>query len=118
MCLRKSLFYLFFPFFACETKKQDTSDVLARVGDETLTFKKATALNGGAVLMKEKLPGLVQDWVTNTVLLKKAKSLGIDQDSSIIKKRDVYFNDLIVSSFINHSFKPNIEISKRGFGLL
>ena len=113
MCLRKSLFFICLFLFSCETKKQDTSDVLARVGDETLTFKKATALNGGSVLMKEKLPGLVQDWVTNTVLLKKAKSLGIDQDSSIIKKRDVYFNDLIVSSFINHSFKPNIEISKK-----
>ena len=113
MCLRKSLFFICFFLFVCETKKQDTSDVLARVGGETLTLKKATALNEGSILMKEKLPGLVQDWVTNTVLLKKAKSLGIDQDSSIIKKRDVYFNDLIVSSFINHSFKPNIEISKK-----
>ena len=113
MCLRKSLFFIFFFLFSCEIKKQDTSDVLARVGDETLTFKKATALNGGSVLMKEKLPRLIQDWVTNTVLLKEAKSLGIDQDSSIIKKRDVYFNDLIISSFINHSFKPNIEISKK-----
>ena len=113
MCLRKSLFFNCFFLFSCEIKKQDTSDVLARVGDEILTFKKATALNGGSVLMKEKLPRLVQDWVTNTVLLKKAKSLGIDQDSSIIKKRDVYFNDLIISSFINHSFKPNIEISKK-----
>ena len=113
MCLRRSLFFICFFLFVCETKKQDTSDVLARVGDETLTFKKATALNGGSVLMKEKLPRLVQDWVTSTVLLKKAKSLGIDQDSSVIKKRDFYFNDLIVSSFINHSFKPNIEISKK-----
>ena len=113
MCLRKSLFFICLFLFSCETKKQDTSDVLARVGDETLTLKKATTLNGGTVLMKEKLPGLVQDWVTNTVLLNKAKSLDIDQDSSIIKKRDVYFNDLIVSSFINHSFKPNIEISKK-----
>tara|TARA_B100000131_G_scaffold19736_1_gene19412 strand:- start:401 stop:1183 length:783 start_codon:yes stop_codon:yes gene_type:complete len=113
MCLRKSLFFICFFLFVCETKKQDTSDVLARVEGETLTLKKATALNEGSILMKEKLPGLVQDWVTNTVLLKKAKSLGIDQDSSIIKKRDNYFNDLIVSSFINHSFKPNIEISKK-----
>ena len=113
MCLRKSLFFICFFLFVCETKKQDTSDILARVEGETLTLKKATTLNEGSILMKEKLPGLVQDWVTNTVLLKKAKSLGIDQDSSIIKKRDVYFNDLIVSSFINHSFKPNIEISKK-----
>ena len=113
MCLRRSLFFICFFLFVCETKRQDTSDVLARVGDETLTLKKATALNGGAVLMKEKLPGLVQDWVTNTVLLKKAKSFGIDQDSSIIKKRDIYFKDLIISSFINHSFKPNIKISKK-----
>ena len=73
MYLRKSLFFICFFLFACETKKQDTSDVLARVGDETLTFKKARTLNGSAVLMKEKLPGLVQDWVTNTVLLKKQK---------------------------------------------
>ena len=109
----RSVFFICLFVFCCETKKLDESDVLARVGEETLTLKKAKALNGETVLMKENLPGLVQDWITNVVLLKKAKGLGLDQDSSIIKKRDVFFNDLVISSFLQQAFKTNIVVSKK-----
>ena len=99
--------------FGCDTKKPDMSDVLARVGEETLTLNKARVLSGGGILKKENVPALVQNWITNTALLKKAKKLGIDKDSLLIKKRDVFFNDLVISSFVSQGFRPNINISKK-----
>ena len=113
MFFNRSVVFICLFVFCCETKKLDESDVLARVGEETLTLKKAKSLNGNNVLKKESVPGLVQDWITGTVLLKKAKKLGIEKDSLLIKKRDAFFNELIVSSFVNQSFQPNIDISKK-----
>ena len=66
---------LTFFLFSCETKRKDTSDVLASVDGKTLTLNKIQKLNPGLPLDKESLPLMVSSWVTNTVLLKK----GIEQ---------------------------------------
>ena len=113
MFLRNLVFFIFLFVFCCETKKPDRSDVLARVDGETLTLNKAQHLNGDMVLQKENISKLVSDWITNTVLLNRAKALGLEKDSVLIKKRDVFFNELIISSFIKGGFNPNITISKK-----
>ena len=92
MFLRNLVFFIFLFVFCCETKKPDRSDVLARVDGETLTLNKAQHLNGNMVLQKENISKLVSDWITNTVLLNRAKALGLEKDSVLIKKRDVFFN--------------------------
>ena len=113
MFLRNLVFFIFLFVFCCETKKPDRSDVLARVDGETLTLNKAQHLNGDMVLQKENISKLVSGWITNTVLLNRAKALGLEKDSVLIKKRDVFFNELVVSSFIKGGFNPNITISKK-----
>jgi len=113
MFLRNQIFFLLLFGFSCETKKLDRSDVLARVDGETLTINKARSLSGNIVLQKENIPKLVSNWVTNTALLNRGKAINLEKDSLLIKKRDVFFNELIVSSFINRSFNPNITISKK-----
>ena len=107
------VFYVFFMFFlfSCETKKKDVSDVLARVSGKTLTIKKAQKLNPGKPLNKETIPKIVSDWITNTVLLKKGKEMDIHKDSLLLKKRDMFFNNLIVSSFLNQSNHQKVSVS-------
>ncbi len=108
-CLLK--FFLILFFFSCSTKKRDDSDILARVSGESLTLKNALKLNMGKPLDKESIPRLVSNWIDNTILLKKGKELGLDKDSILLRKRDVFFNNLIISSFINqnHSLKTNVS---------
>tara|TARA_B100000427_G_C15499608_1_gene591405 strand:- start:1306 stop:2019 length:714 start_codon:yes stop_codon:yes gene_type:complete len=89
------------------------SEILARVEQKNLTLQKARDLNGGKTLNKENMPALITNWVNNTVLLKKAKELDLHKDSLIIKKRDVFFNELIISSFMKQGFNPNIVVSKK-----
>ena len=105
--------FLVLIFISCETKRIDQSDVLARVSGESLTLKKAQKLNMGKPLDKESIPRFVADWINNTVLLKKGKDLNLDKDSVLLEKRDVYFNNLIISSFLNKSQFAKINVSNK-----
>ena len=99
--------------FSCETKKKDESDVLARGSGKTLTINKAQKLNPGKPLNKEAIPKIVSDWITNTVLLKKGIEMNIHRDSMLLKKRDLFYNKLVISSFLNQSHHPKIYISNK-----
>ena len=105
--------FLFLLFTSCETKKKDESDVLARVSGESLTLKKAQKLNMGKPLDKESIPQFVSDWINNTVLLKKGKELNLDKDSILLEKRNIFFNNLIITSFLNKNQFPKIKISNK-----
>ena len=104
-----NVFFILF-LFSCETKRKDNSDVLARVSGETLTIRKAQKINGVKPLNKESIPKIVSDWITNTVLLKKGIEMGLHKDSLLIKKRDSFFNSLIISSFLNQYQHPKINV--------
>ena len=101
---------LMFFLFSCETKKKDESDVLARVSGNTLTIKKAQKLNQGKALNKESIPKIVSDWIVNTILLKKGIEMNIHKDSLLLKKRDSFFNSLVVSSFLDQSHHPKVHV--------
>ena len=107
-----SVFFILF-LFSCETKKKDDSDVLARVSGKTLTLKKAQKLNPGKPLNKEAIPKIISDWITNTVLLKKGIEMNIHKDSMLLKKRDLFFNKLVISSFLDQSHHPKISVSNK-----
>ena len=105
--------FLVLIFISCETKRIDQSDVLARVSGESLTLKKAQKLNMGKPLDKESIPRLVSDWINNTVLLKKGKELSLDKDSTLLEKRDAFFDNLIISSFLSKNQHSKINISNK-----
>ena len=106
---------VFFVLFSisCDTKREEESEVLASVSGEVLTLKKAQKLNLGKPLNKESISRLVSNWIDNTVLLKKGKELSLDEDSVLLEKRDVFFNDLIISSFLNLDQYPKINITNK-----
>ena len=105
--------FLIFFLFSCETKRKDSSDILARVSGKTLTLKKAQVFNGGNPLDKETIPRVVSDWVTQTVLLNKGRDIGIHKDSLLLRKRDVFFNNLVASSFLDQSHHPKTSVSNK-----
>ena len=106
-------FFLLLFFISCETTKKDESDILARVSEKSLTLKNVQELNMGKPLDRESIPQFVSDWINHTVLLKKGKELGLNKDSVLIKKRDDFFNNLIISSFLSKNQYPKINISNK-----
>ena len=108
-------FNVFFALFllCCEAKRKDSSDVLARVSGKTLTINKAQKLNMGKPLDKDLIPKIVSDWVTSTVLLNKGKEVDMHKDSLLLRKRDVFFNNLIISSFLDQNNHLNTNITNK-----
>ena len=105
--------FLVFFFVSCETQKKDTSDVLARVSGKTLTIKKAQKINRGKPLDRETIPKTVSNWITNTVLLNKGRELNLHKDSLLLRKRDVFFNNLIISSFLDQNHLKKTTVSDK-----
>tara|TARA_B100001142_G_C14174627_1_gene593671 strand:+ start:218 stop:985 length:768 start_codon:yes stop_codon:yes gene_type:complete len=105
------LIFLFF-FTSCETKKEKGGVVFARVGNKTLTLQKLINQSSKETVDKSKVPVLVSNWIDNTVLLNKAIEKNLDKDSLLLKKRDSYFNNLVINAFLNQHLKRNIKISK------
>ena len=110
--LHFNVFFALF-LFCCETKRKDSSDVLARVSGKTLTINKAKKLNMGKPFNQDLIPKMVSDWVTNTVLLNKGKEIDIHKDSLLLRKRDLFFNNLIISSFLDQSNHPKTNITNK-----
>ena len=84
------IFLYFYSFFLARQRRKILLAILARVSGEKLTIKKAQKLNNGNPLNKENIPRLVLDWVDNTVLLKKGKELGLQNDSVLLRKKEMF----------------------------
>ena len=67
----------------------------------------------GKPLDKESIPRFVSSWINNTILLKKGKELGLDKDSILLEKRNIFFNNLIISSFLNKNQFSKINVSNK-----
>ncbi len=103
-------YFIFITFFiSCSSKEKTKVPVVARVGDAFLRadderLKKSYSRETGVLL--------VNKWVEQTILYNKAIEKNFNEDSSLLKKRDVFFKDLIVSSFLEQETASNIKITK------
>ena len=61
---------------------------------------------------KKKAYDFIENWTTEKVLLKKAIDEGYLEDLRLKKERDSFYNNLIISSFLDNSLSVNISISK------
>jgi len=85
---------------SCSKNEDTDSGTYARVGPVEL--KKE---DGG--------PEGVESWIDNTVLLLAAKNKGLEKDKELINKRDNYYNQLLVSSFVESEVSRRTEISNK-----
>ena len=106
-------FFLIFFLFSCETKKKDDSDVLARVSEKTLTIKKAQRLNQGKPIKQRNHSKNSFGLDYQYCFIKKGIEMDIHKDSLLLQKRDVFFNNLVISSFLNQSHHSKIHISNK-----
>ena len=58
------------------------------------------------------LPALIDAWIDNTVLYEAAVGAGLNNDKSLIKKRDDFYRALVVSSFLSSDSERTIQITK------
>ena len=102
------MFFYFLVFNSCSTTNKEKG-VVARVGD---SFLKANDDRLKKSFSKEIRSFQIDRWVEDMVLYKAAIEKEYDKDSSIIDKRDLFFKNLIISSFLEQETAQNIIITK------
>lgn len=105
------LLLLFFVFFSCSTSELETGDILARVGYNKLSFKDLPDDLKTPPFNKKRIRFFVNKWVDEIVLFSTAKKEGFLNDNLLLKKRDLYFKKLIISSFLDTKtlYRGNIK---------
>ena len=102
------MFFLFFIFlFVGCSEKSQTEYPLARVGSFVLSESDIDN-----EITEEKVFDFVENWVTNKVLMEKAEKAGFFEDKKLKSERDLFYNKLVISSFINNTLIKDIDISK------
>jgi len=84
--------------------------VYARVGSIKLT-------QGDLVLFNEKTPDLrtlnssIKNWIDETVLFSEAIKNGFENDIALQRKRDSYYRELIITSFVESVIASKVSVS-------
>jgi len=113
--LRHLLIYgfLFLSFYCTsENKTVKDSRVYARVGNNTLTDENIVLFNTEKSLSNDALQRSIENWVDQSLILSEAKKEGFEKDLALIKKGELYYNQLIISSFIEKHISNRINILK------
>ena len=108
------LLYLFvFILFSCSSSENSAGSVVARVNEKKLTKEQLAALTGSRVNDSKTLLLTTNRWVEKTLLYNAAVESGLKKDSEIIRKRDRFYEDLLIASFLDIQTKNKINITKK-----
>ena len=99
---------------SCSGREENSKNikVLARVGENTLTEKDIALFGASRDVSEDEKVLSVEKWINRSLLLSEAKKEGFDGDLTLIKKKDTYYEQLMVSSFVEDYISSRIRISK------
>ena len=83
-----------------EEKNSKNIKVLARVGEITLTEENVVLFGADRGVSGDERGLSIENWINQSLLLSEAKKEGFESDLTLIKKRDTYYEQLIISSFV------------------
>ena len=107
------IFIVFFVFISCSNSGEEPVEVFARVGEKTLTKKDLVEMKKEGLVSEGSVSNLVNNWVRKTLLYNAAINTNLDKDIVLAKKRDVFYKNLLISSFLSIKSKKEISVSKK-----
>ena len=110
----KQLFiYVFLFFVACGADKKPGGETVARVDSEKLSKGDLFYLVGGRASDADFFSLTIKKWVERKLLYRAALSAGLDKDLGLINERDLFYENLLISSFINIQTKQKTKTTKK-----
>ena len=106
------LFIFIFIHFSCSSNGGREESVVARVNETALTKEQLSSLAGSAVSDSRVLLLATNRWVEKTLLYNEAVKSGLKKDVEIISRRNRFYKDLLISSFLDIQTKNKINITK------
>ncbi len=107
------IFIVFFVFISCSTEKGGEGEVFARVGEKTLTKNDISEMKKRGLISEGSISNIVNSWVEKTLLYNAAINTSLDKDIALVKKRDLFYKNLLISSFLDIKAKKEISVSKK-----
>ena len=100
-------------FIACGVDNKTGGEIVARVGNERLTKDKLLFLAGSRASGQDVFLRAINNWVENKLLYNAAISVGLDKDLVLINERDLFYENLLISSFIKIQTKKKAKTTKK-----
>ena len=105
--------YIFLFFTACSTDNNRGGEVVARVDNEILTKESLLSLVGGRASEVGVFSRTINRWVENKLLYRAALSIGLGKDLTLTNERDLFYENLLISSFIHIQTKQKGATTKK-----
>tara|TARA_Y100000590_G_scaffold415128_1_gene512624 strand:- start:1474 stop:2268 length:795 start_codon:yes stop_codon:yes gene_type:complete len=111
--MKNALLFTLLFFCACETSNETKVELVARVGKEKLTRENLLLLAGNQAGDMSFYSRAINKWVENKLLYNAAVSIGLDRDLVLSKKRDLFYESLLISSFIEIQKRKKTKTTKK-----
>ena len=107
------LFLFLFLFFSCTKNNNEIDDIYARVGEAVLTKKDVLNMKRDGLVEQNSIRYLVESWIEKTLFYNEAININLDNDKTLLNKRDLFYKNLLVNSFLDIKTKKEIKISRK-----
>ena len=110
--MRLLIFCLIVLVVSCykDSNKKIVNDVYARVGPIELTQESLVFFNNKTPDSRT-LNSSIKNWINETVLFSEAMKSGFENDVVLQKKRDSYYRELIIASFVESVIASKVSVS-------
>ena len=92
------LFIFLTLFISCTKSTKEVVDVYARVGETILTKKEVLEMKKEGLVEQHSIRHLVESWVEKTLFYNEAVNINLDNDKSLLSKRDLSLSRLILTA--------------------
>tara|TARA_Y100000816_G_scaffold94671_1_gene65712 strand:+ start:555 stop:1337 length:783 start_codon:yes stop_codon:yes gene_type:complete len=110
--MRLLIFFLIVLIVSCykDINKEVDDGVYARVGPIKLTREDLVLFNKKAPDSR-RLNSSIKNWIDETLLFSEAMKNGFENDVVLQRKRDSYYKELIISSFVESVIASRVSVS-------
>ena len=107
------LFLFLTLFISCTNSTEEVVDIYARVGETVLTKKDVLEMKKNGLVEQRSVEHFVESWVERTLFYNEAIKINLNKDETLLNKRDLFYKNLLIDSFLEIESRKEIKISKR-----
>ncbi len=115
--MKKIIFFILIISFSSCHKQKKQIEYIAKVGDSYLTETKLLSMipkyDMNNPIHKTYINSVISNWITKEVIYQKARDYHFEKDKSLLQKRDIFFRDLVIDSYLKYHFQTKISITEK-----
>ena len=96
--------------FSCSEKQIPPGEIYARVSSSWLSSENIDSVFMLPLIYEKDLPEMIDSWVENSLLYEEAIKTGLDKDKYLLRKRDDYYKQLLISSYLESELTNRVLI--------